>query len=60
MTNNPNDSGNLENRQDLIREQEVLLSQQEERRLKAANRQAKFGWIRNDILPQNECLCSPV
>ncbi len=50
MTNNPNDHSNVENRQDLIREQETFLLQQEERRLKATKRQAKFGWVRNTIL----------
>lgn len=50
MTNNLNDRGNFENRQDLTQEQEAFLLQQEERRLKAAKRRAKFGWVRNTIL----------
>jgi len=51
MANNPNDyDGNVQNRQDLIQDQEAFLLQQEERRLKAAKRRAKFGWVRNTIL----------
>jgi len=51
MNNNPNDyDRDVENRQDLMPDQEAFLLQQEEQRLKAAKRQAKFGWIRNTIL----------
>jgi uncharacterized protein YggT (Ycf19 family) len=50
MNQEPNERDNFEKRQELQREQEAFLLQQEKQRLNAAKRRTKFGWVRNTIL----------